>query len=90
LRLCLSSTSVQLIFLIVLQASTVPVLWLINPLSQSATDAFALYLSIDLLSFAIISYAYRTTRWGRNVSQIRMAVGYLALIVLLVSALTIL
>ncbi|HEV2225238.1 MAG TPA: hypothetical protein VGR56_00375 [Nitrososphaerales archaeon] len=84
------SLNVQFIFLIVLQLATIPVLWFVNPLSQSATDAFALYLSLDLLAFAIVSYAYRTTRWGKSVSQAWMAVGYLALIVLLVSTLAIL
>jgi hypothetical protein len=85
-----SSISLQFIFLVVLQASTIPVLWLLNPISQSSTDAFALYLSLDLLAFAILSYAYRSTRWGRKPNQAWMALGYLSLIVLLVSALAIL
>ncbi|HEV2138092.1 MAG TPA: hypothetical protein VGR53_04570 [Nitrososphaerales archaeon] len=90
LRFHISSLNVQFIFLIVLQLSTIPALWFVNPLDQAATDAFALYLSLDLLAFAIISYAYRTTRWGKSVSQPWMAVGYLVLIVLLVSTLAIL
>lgn len=84
------SLSVQLIFLVVLQASTIPVLWLLNPISQSSTDAFALYLSLDLLAFAILSYGYRSTRWGGKPNQAWMAVGYFSLIVLLVSALAVL
>ena len=76
---------VQVIFLVALQASTLIVLWLLNPLTQAATDTFALYLSLDLVAFAILSYIYRSTKYERAPSQLWMAVGYLALILLLVS-----
>ena len=65
------------------------VLWLLNPLTQSATDTFALYLTPDLVAFAILSYIYRSTKGtGELPSQARMAIGYLALVVLLVSNLS--
>ena len=89
-RVSITSIALQFVFLVVLQASTIPVLWLLNPISQASTDAFALYLSLDLLAFAILSYAYRSMRWGRKPNQGWMAVGYLSLIILLVSALAIL
>jgi hypothetical protein len=82
-----SLTSFQIIFLVALQAVTLVVLWLMNPLTQTATDVFALYLSLDLLAFAIISYIYRSRRANRDPNQGWLAVGYLSLVVLLVSTL---
>jgi len=82
-------TSLQVIFLIALQAATLVVLWLLNPVTQIATDTFALYLSLDLLAFAMISYIYRSRREGRDANAGWLAVGYLALMVLLVSNLII-
>lgn len=79
----------QVIFLVALQFLTLAVLWILNPLTQQATDSFALYLSLDLLAFAIISYIYRSRRESRDPSRAWLAVGYLALIVLLVSDLVI-
>lgn len=85
MRIGATFLSLQVIFLIALQVSTIAVLWLLNPLTQSATDTFALYLSLDLLAFAMISYIYRSRRNGRYPSQSWMALGYLSLVVLLVS-----
>ena len=79
----------QVIFLVALQFLTLAVLWILNPLTQQATDSFALYLSLDLLAFAIISYIYRSRRESRDPSRAWLAVGYLALIELLVSDLVI-
>lgn len=77
--------TLQVMFLVALQLTTLVVLWLLNPITQSATDTFALYLSLDLVAFAMISYIYRSRRNGGYPSQAWMAVGYLSLIVLLVS-----
>ena len=68
-----------------LQVATIVVLWFLNPLTQASTDTFALYLSADLLAFAMISYIYRSRRGSGTPSQPWLAVGYLALIMLLVS-----
>ncbi len=75
----------EVIFLVALQIASLVVLWLINPLTQAATDTFALYLSLNLVTFAIISYTYRSIKNGKIPSQAWMAVGYLVLIVLIVS-----
>jgi hypothetical protein len=80
-----SLLSVEVILLIALQVSATAVLWLLNPITQSQTDTFALFLSVDLLAFATLSYQYRTRKYGRIPSQAWLAVGYLLLIVLLTS-----
>ena len=77
--------AVQVIFLIALQGTSLVVLWLLNPLTQAQTDTFALYLSLDLLAFAIMSYIYRARRSEGEPNPAWLAVGYLVLIVLLVS-----
>lgn len=84
-----SILAVQVIFLIALQAVAVVVLWLLNPVTQVATDVFALYLSLGLLCFAIISYVYRSKRAAKEPSATWLAIGYFSLMVLLVSALAI-
>jgi hypothetical protein len=73
--------------LIVLQVMATAVLWVLNPIGQSQTDTFALFLSVDLISFAILSYQYRARRHGQMASSAWLAAGYLALIVLLIAAL---
>lgn len=88
MRLGISLLSLQVLFLVALQLTSVVVLWLLDPLTQSATDTFALYLSLDLVAFAIMSYIYRSRRASKAPSPAWMAVGYLALVVLLVSNIT--
>jgi hypothetical protein len=77
--------SLQIIFLIALQVVTLLVLWFLSPITQTATDTFALYLSLDLLAFVMISYIYRSRRGGKEPSMAWLAMGYLSLMVLLVS-----
>lgn len=80
-----SLLTLQVMFLVALQAVALVVLWAVSPLSQAATDTFALYLSIELVAFAIVSYIYRSHRGQRAPNQTWMALGYLSIIVLLVS-----
>ena len=85
MRIGATLMTVQVVFLIALQGTSLVVLWLLNPLTQAATDTFALYLSVDLLAFAMMSYIYRSRRYDRVASAAWLAVGYLVLIILLVS-----
>ncbi len=85
MRVAASFAALQVVFLVALQAVTTSVLWLLNPLTQAGTDTFALYLSVDLLAFAMISYIYRSKKGPGFPSQTWLALGYLALMVLLVS-----
>jgi hypothetical protein len=73
------------VFLIGIQVTSFLVLWFLNPMNQAATDTFALYLSLDLVAFAILSYIYRSHRNSKQPNQMWISIGYLALIVLLVS-----
>jgi hypothetical protein len=71
--------------LVALQVTATLLLWFLNPITQSQTDTFALYLSVDLVSFAMLSYQYRVSKQGGQPSQPWLVVGYLSLIVLLSS-----
>ncbi len=87
MKLGVSFLMIQVIFLLVLQGCAIIVLWSLNPLSQSTTDAFALFLSIDILAFAVMSYLYRSFRSHARPSEGWLSLGYLALAVLIVSIL---
>jgi hypothetical protein len=75
--------------IIALQVTATAILWFLAPITQAATDTFALYLSVDLVGFAMLSYQYRVTKAGRGASQAWLALGYLAMVTLLASNLVI-
>ena len=75
--------------LIALQVTATALLWLLSPVTQAQTDTFALYLSVDLVAFAILSYQYRSLRAGRQASASWLALGYLSLVLLLSSNLVV-
>ena len=79
----------QVVMVVALQATATVLLWLLGPITQAATDTFALYLSVDLVGFAMLSYMYRSMRGGRIASQSWLALGYLSIVVLLSSNLLI-
>ncbi len=89
MKLAASFLTVQVVFLLALQVCALVVLWSINPLTQAATDAFALFLSMDVLAAAVVSYTYRSFRHGSTPSEAWMSAGYLALAVLILSILAI-
>lgn len=75
----------QVIMLVALQLTAAVLLWVMSPITPTQTDTFALFLSVDLLGFAILSYQYRTRRHGRLPNPAWTSLGYLALIILLSS-----
>lgn len=79
----------QVVMLIALQALATVLLWYLSPITQAATDTFALYLSVDLVAFAMLSYLYRSHRDGRQANQSWLALGYTSMVVLLASNLLI-
>jgi hypothetical protein len=76
---------IQVIMIIVLQGIATVLLWLLSPTTQIQTDTFALFLSADIIGFVILSYQYRSRRYGRIPSQGWVSLGYLALVILLSS-----
>lgn len=70
------------LLVIVALASSV-VLWTIDTSLASGESLFAVYLSIDLISFAMISYIYRVTKTGDRIGRIPLLVGSVTLLLLL-------
>ncbi len=70
------------LLVIVAFASSV-VLWTIDTSLASGESLFAVYLSIDLISFAMISYIYRVTKTGDSIGRIPLLVGSVTLLLLL-------
>jgi len=59
------------------------VLWTLDTAYASGESLFALYLSIDLISFAMIAYVYRVTTDRGNFSRTWMIAGFCLMFVLM-------
>jgi hypothetical protein len=73
--------------LLLLGLVSVYFVWTLNPLSQTSEAIFALFLSIDLVSFSMISYVYRVDKRGDSVSRGLLLAGCCMLILLLLAGL---
>jgi hypothetical protein len=76
---------VSLLFL--LQATATAFLWTLSALSSVSEGKFAVFLAVDLLSFAMISYIYRMHRWTRLASRPWLLTGSVGLVILILSGL---
>jgi hypothetical protein len=78
--------AVRIVYLLVIVgfASSL-VLWTIDTSLASGESLFAVYLSIDLISFAMISYVYRVSKTGDNIGRIPVLAGCILLAALLVA-----
>jgi len=65
------------------------VLWTIDTSLASGESLFAVYLSIDLISFAMISYVYRVTKTGDAIGRIPLLAGCSLLLLLLAAGFTV-
>lgn len=71
--------------LLIVAAASVVALWTINTAAVSGESVFAVYLSVDLVSFAMIAYIYRVTKAGDGIGRIPMAAGCALLLLLVVA-----
>lgn len=69
--------------LVVLGFASSTVLWTIDTALPSGESLFAVYLSIDLISFAMISYIYRATKMGGGIGRVPLFAGCAMLLLLL-------
>lgn len=60
-------------------------LWTIDTSLSSGESLFAVYLSIDLIAFAMMSYIYRTTKIGDPLGRIPLIAGSCVLFLLVVA-----
>ena len=64
-------------------------LWTLNPVSSQSQTTFAIYLSIDLVVFAMVSYIFRVSKWGEEVRRLPLVAGCVVLLILLYMGLTV-
>ena len=64
-------------------------LWTLNPVSSQSQTTFAIYLSIDLVVFAMVSYIFRVSKWGEEVRRLPLVSGCVVLLILLYMGLTV-
>ncbi|MDV3278552.1 MAG: hypothetical protein LYZ69_08860 [Nitrososphaerales archaeon] len=72
--------------LLLLAALSVYSLWTLNPVGANAEPAFALYLAVNLVSFAMVSYVYRALKRDNRFGPAPMVAGFSFIIVLLLLA----
>ncbi len=68
--------------LLLVMAVSVFLLWTLDPLTSQGQDAFALYLAVDFVAFAMMSYLYRALSAERNISKVLVIAGWIFIAVL--------
>jgi len=68
---------------ILLALLSVVFLWTLSPIGSQSQTTFAIYLSIDLVAFAMASYIFRKSKWREGVGPWPIVAGCVALLVLL-------
>jgi len=75
--------------LLLLGMLSVAFLWTLNPVGSQNQTTFAIFLSIDLVVFAMVSYIYRVSRWKEGVGRWPILGGCLMFLLLLCVGLTV-
>jgi len=73
--------------LLLLQAISALFLWTLGATSVVSETRFAVFLAVDLLSFAMVVYVFLSQRWGEFLSKAWMLAASLGLAILLFSSL---
>lgn len=68
--------------LLLVAAISVVVLWTVNPLGSGSETVFAVYLGVDLIAFALISYVQRSVSNGGRIGRIPVVAGCLFMLLL--------
>jgi len=63
-------------------------LWTVNPVDQAGEAVFAIFLAVDLVSFAMMSYVYRTTKSGDQLNRGVLMVSCCMILVLVYASLS--
>jgi len=73
--------------LLVIQAVAAIYMWVVTLFGALSAGGFAIFLAIDLLSFALVAYVYTHEKWGEAVNRVWIIVGSAVLIILLITSL---
>jgi hypothetical protein len=75
--------------LLIVAAMSVFGLWTLSTATVAGESTFAVYLSLDLLAFAMISYVYRVDKRGDDIAMVPMLAGLVMLLILAVAGLAV-
>ena len=79
--------TIQIVSLVLLQVAVTVFLWRLNPVTANGTALFAIFLSVDLLSFALISNIYRQEKQQKaQLSMKWLITGYIVIALLVVAS----
>jgi len=73
--------------LLALQMVSAAYLWVVTSFGTLTAGRFAVFLAVDLLSFALVAYVYTHERWGETVDRVWILTGSAGLIILLLASL---
>jgi ABC-type transport system involved in cytochrome c biogenesis permease subunit len=73
--------------LLLLQAVATIFLWTLESVSAVSEGKLALFLAVDLLSFAIVAYVYTHEKWSEAIKRSWVLLGSIGLAVLLIASL---
>jgi RsiW-degrading membrane proteinase PrsW (M82 family) len=82
----MNSSERIIVFLLILQIVSTIFLWTLDALNQISEAVFALFLAVDLVSFAMISYMYRVRKQGDSPRRGWLLVGCAMMLILLFSS----
>jgi hypothetical protein len=70
LSLDLNRYSLKIVGLLILvELVSAYFLWTLSPVNQAGEGVFAIFLAIDLVSLAMMSYIYRTNKSGQQLNR---------------------
>ena len=74
-----------IVLLLVLQGVSIVLLWTLDALNEVSEGTYALFLAVDMIAFAMISYVYRHDKESEPPSRTWLVVGSVLVLVLLFS-----
>jgi hypothetical protein len=83
----MTPTEKIVVLLLMLQAVSTFFLWTLEAVGTVSEGKFAVFLAVDLLSFAMIAYAYTHEKWSESISRWWILAGSLGLMILLFAGL---
>jgi len=73
--------------LLMLQLVATIFLWTLSSIGTADEGRFAVFLAVDLLSFAMVAFVFTHDKWGEEISRGWILMGSIGLVVLLLSSL---
>ncbi len=83
----MTQTSRIVALLLALQVFCTGFLWTLDALNQVSESVFALFVAVDLVAFAMMSYIYRSARVDSVAGKGWMLVGLVLMLVMMFSSL---